>query len=855
MERDPLGFVWRSAPGLHLAVFALLVLAFPLGWIALDLVRVAFDDAIGGAAFASSPFASFLRLQIDLPERVADRSLVLFPGVNLEHAPFVVATATALAAFAFLGALLAILIRGAAAAIEDRVAGRLRRAILDALVVARASARDEARQAAALAAEGVARNAAGSGTAVIAPLMAGGAIALAFLYALRVDWRFAVSLAVLLALSAILWPARLTVEERSAAARRSAAANLRRALDELVRRLPAVRAHAVARLERARLERELRGWTAPVRRADLRQAALAGATFFAALLVPAYMLGLAGWLEFATRVTAGEAAAVAVAGLVAVAALTAIMRWRQQLAAARPLFEEIARTLGAFQARGREAGSTALPGSGALVARKLAAYDAAKGARIADLDLSLALPSHVALVGDATSGAALLAAVVGGQIDPSGGELTYGGVDLRTADPAERARRLAFAGGEPILIPGSLRQNLAYGSPDPDASDIEHRVLDAATAAGLDRLIHARGLSGTVDPVREPKLAAALVDARRAVRAALAAEHCEDLVEPFDPERYNHQATVGENILFGVALGDTFREANLPSHPFVRAILEAEGLTKPLAAMGLSIATALVEIFADVPDGHPLFERFSFFSAGERGYFQDLAERQGERRRGAESARDRERLMSLALRYSERRHRLGLLDAELEAKLVAARAAFANLLPTSLKPAIEFYRKDEVCAAASLQDNLLFGRVNYERAGAQALVRRLVRRVLTERGLDHEVMRVGLDSPVDPRGTDLAPDDLAMIDVARCLVRHPDTLIVEHALAGLAPTAAEEALARLRRALVGRGLVVVLPELSAGMETPPFDAVVRFNRGTAAGAHRRTNEPAAVEQAETEVVA
>src|SRR4051794_30868926 len=97
----------------------------------------------------------------------------------------------------------------------------------------------------------------------------------------------------------------------------------------------------------------------------------------------------------------------------------------------------------------------------------------------------------------------------------------------------------------------------------------------AAPAVGLAGLIHARGLSGAVNPGREPKLAAAIVDARRAVRAALAAEGMEDLVEPFDPKRYNHQATVGENLLFGMPLGDTFREANLPSHPFVRAILEA----------------------------------------------------------------------------------------------------------------------------------------------------------------------------------------------------------------------------------------------------------------------------------------
>ncbi|MFL5229093.1 MAG: ABC transporter ATP-binding protein, partial [Microvirga sp.] len=160
-------------------------------------------------------------------------------------------------------------------------------------------------------------------------------------------------------------------------------------------------------------------------------------------------------------------------------------------------------------------------------------------------------------------------------------------------------------------------------------------------------------------------------------------------------------------------------------------------------------------------------------------------------------------------------------------------------------PAIEYNDPEALCAAASLQDNLLFGRDNHHRAGAEALVRRLVRRVLTDRGLDQDVMRIGLETPVDVRGSDLGGNEIAAIDVARCLVRGPDTLIVEHALAGLPPGVAEEALTRLRRALVGRGLIVVLPELSQQMDTPPFDAVLRFDRGAATVDNRRRSVAAA----------
>jgi ABC-type thiamine transport system ATPase subunit len=471
------------------------------------------------------------------------------------------------------------------------------------------------------------------------------------------------------------------------------------------------------------------------------------------------------------------------------------------------------------------------------VAQGLTAYDPRSGARIGALDLQVAMPSHLAVEGDGE--ARVFAALVGGQIEPSGGRLTFAGVDLMAADPESRARRIAFAGGDTILLPGSLRQNLAYGCPEADGPELDRRLAEAATVAGLDGLIHARGLAGAIDPAREPRLAAAVVDARRAVQTAIQAGSLSRFVDPFDPTRYNHHATIGENLLLGVPLGDTFREENLAGHPFVRAILEADGLLRPLTAMGVQIAQSMIEIFSGIPDGHPLFDRFSFFAASDRGYFEDLVERRAERRRGAETARDRERLIGLALRYSESRHRLGLLDAEMEAKIVSARGSFRELLPVSLQPAIEFYDPDRICAAASVQDNLLFGRVAQDQAGSVEEVRRIVRRVLTERGLDGEVMRIGLDSRVDPRGEDLLSHEIAAIDLARCLVRRPDVVVAERALDGLNQEAADALVRRLRRALVGRGLILVAGSVSSGMDQAPFDAVLRFDRGAATLEHRR----------------
>ncbi|MFD0460940.1 hypothetical protein ACFQY9_02600 [Microvirga aerilata] len=393
----------------------------------------------------------------------------------------------------------------------------------------------------------------------------------------------------------------------------------------------------------------------------------------------------------------------------------------------------------------------------------------------------------------------------------------------------ERSQRIAVA-GDTVLIDGTLKDNLLYGCSAP-APERDHRLSEAITVAGLERLTHARGLTGTIDLQREPKLAAAIVEARRAVQAALVTEGLDRFVDPFSAERYNRYATVGENLLFGKAIGDAFQEDGLSSHPFVRAVLEANELTKPLARMGLSIATSMIEIFADIPDGHPLFERFSFFSAADRAYFQDLVERKNEQRRSAQTARDQARLIGLALRYSESRHRLGLLDEAMEERILVARADFARMLPVSLKPAIEFYDEARFCAAASVQDNLLFGRIATDQAGALEAVQGVTRRVLTQRGLDGEVSRIGLDTPIDAQGDDLTLTEIAAVDLVRCLVRRPSILVVQRALEGLPGPAADRLVANLRRVLVGRGLILLTPAISPAMDQPSFDAVIHFERG------------------------
>ena len=107
------------------------------------------------------------------------------------------------------------------------------------------------------------------------------------------------------------------------------------------------------------------------------------------------------------------------------------------------------------------------------------------------------------------------------------------------------------------------------------------------------------------------------------------------------------------------------------------------------------------------------------------------------------------------------------------------------MLPPHLAGAVEFHDPARVNPAASLEENLLFGRISLGEANAEPRVRALVRRVLADEGLEASVYGLGLDSKVEIQPSTGALADGAInarervaIELARCLAREPDILVV-----------------------------------------------------------------------------
>ncbi len=843
MESDPLVLTWRAARRLHAAAAALAVgIGVPLCALALLCLRdlVALLPRDGAAALP------FLRLAVPLQ----GRELVLAPGLRLHPAGLEFAAFLCIAACAVILAALGWGVGRLCFKAQNRAADAVRNSVLRAILDAPAGARDEARSLARLVGDMLARADRLLAAGIVLPAMTLAALILALGFAALAAPRLVPAAMAGLAAVGLAYGLVLERARDRQELRLRTGARAEENLNDLVRRLPAVRNHGAAALERTRIAARVSAMRGTVARAEARLAYARAPALALAVILPAIAVGTALWRSTAPGVP--PAAPVDPAALLAAAGAFGLAGWLAAICArlwtvrraVRPRFRDLARIIAALEGRRTRKGAPVpLPRSGILATQGVGAFDPVTGERLTGVDVAVAMPGHVAITGSRGSGARALAAVLAGQVEPTAGAVTYAGTDLRGFDAAERARRIAFAAGEAILMAGSLRQNLLYGT-DPARAPDDIALIGLSRLTGLDGFVYARGLTGRLDPAAQPRLAAAVVAARRTMRVALAAKGAERLVEPFDPERYNHQANIGENILFGEPVGGAFAPLRFARHPYLRAVLEAEGLVRPLTEIGLSVARSTVEIFADLPNDHPLFDAYSLFQASERGYFEDLVVRLADAaslRRGPAGQRDRTRLIGLALRYSESRHRFGLIDAAFEARLVQARRSFARMLPAHLAGAVEFHDPGRVNPAASLEENLLFGRISLGEANAEPRVRALVRRVLAEEGLEAAVYGLGLDSKVEIQPSTGALADGAInarermaIELVRCLAREPDILVVALA-ADERKEGLNDRLIGLRRARAGRGLIVCLPGTAVSESLAPFDAVIAVENSAVVG--------------------
>jgi ABC-type multidrug transport system fused ATPase/permease subunit len=468
---------------------------------------------------------------------------------------------------------------------------------------------------------------------------------------------------------------------------------------------------------------------------------------------------------------------------------------------------------------------------------------------------AFALNEHVAIVGPSGCGKDALGQIIARLLLPSSGQIAIAGQDMSALPEAVTGRRLAYVGATAYVFSASLGENILMGvmhkpvqpagydeaaerrarkrqaesavtgnSTDDIAADwvdsqaagvadrsaLATRLIQVLHQVDLEEDVYYLGLRGTIDPARRPEVAARILQARAALRDRLSEPAYKALVEPFDETTFNQNATVAENLLFGTPVGDVFDIERLAENAYVREVLDKVGLTEDLIGVGREVARTMVELFADLPPGHEFFAQYSFISSDDLPEFQAILARSERAGTAGLAPEDRQRLLSLPFKLSLARHRLGLIDGAIQARLLEARRAFAQNIPDRLRAHIELFERTRYNAASTIQDNILFGKLAYGQAQAAQRIGELIADTLRKLGLRDAVVEVGLDYQVGVGGARLSAAQRQKIGIARCLLRRPDALIVNEATALLDSAAQNRILDNLVKEQAGRGLIWVL---------------------------------------------
>ena len=513
------------------------------------------------------------------------------------------------------------------------------------------------------------------------------------------------------------------------------------------------------------------------------------------------------------------------------------------------------------------------PLSGEISASNLSLIDDTGAALVEGASFVLDATEHIALVGGGGSGKDETTQMLARLLSPTAGTLRLGGEAAESLPEAVTGRRLAYVGPSAYIFSTTIRDNLLYGvqhlplrdaeydddarlatekwraealaagnSADdlnadwvdydavdaPDDKALLLRIFDTLKMVTLDGDIYQLGLRGSIDPATQPGLAEQFLKARAEFHARLTDPQIAALVEGFDPDAYNENATLGENLLFGTPIGAGFDMERLAENPYVIDLLEREDLIKVLLDVGQQIASTMTELFADLPASHPFFEQFSFISAEDLPEYQAVLTRINRDGIAALRAEERTMLLSLPFKVSPARHRLGVIDDDLQQRILKARKAFADNFPDEYRGMVEFFDVGAYNAAASLQDNILFGKLAYGQARGGERVGEIIAQVIDDLGLRAAVMEVGLSFHAGNGGGRLSGAQRQKLGIARAILKRPDVLILNEATGGLDGAAQNAILAGLKREFDGRGLIWAVHRPSMVAE---FDRAVVMKSG------------------------
>ncbi len=880
MERSLFGFILRYSKREQLAIVPLVLLSMVVYFASLELPKTIVNNAILGRGFSQADSTQvLLDFAFTLPAFLGGAKVVMLDGFALERIPYLLALTLLFLGLIVIGGLLKYQINTMKGWLGERMLRRLRFSLFDHILRFPLPhfRHVKAAEMATMIKDEVEPVGGFVGESLITPLFLGGQALTAMIFILYQHFYLGAVAFVMVLLQAVIIPKMrrrlLTLSLQRQITARQLAGRIAECVDGVVE----IHAHDTSNFERAEISSRL-GQMFKIRfELYQRKFMIKFLNNFLSQITPFLFYLIGGYLAITGHLDIGTLVAVIAAYKDLPSPIKELIDWDQQRLDTEIKYNQVIEQFMVDElapAQQQEViDAPTLPSRGLIRASNLSLLDESGSKLLDGVSFSLPMNGRLAVVGSNSSGGGALAQVLARLVSPTGGNLEIGGIDMTRAPEAVTGRAMAYVGPTSYLFPVSVRENLLYGLRhrpmrpaeyaaserralaadlketaragnitldiradwvDYEAAgvagpeEMDARLLQALKIVELEETIFEIGLRSTAQAHLSRELLDDILRAREAMRERLVQPELRALVERFDQNRYNRNATLAENLLFGTPVGKNLNADNLASNSYLRRVLDETGLAHDLLSIGHKLAETMVELFSDLPPGHELFDQFSFVR------YEDLPNVKGVLAQVAElgldriGESDRNVLLTLPFKLIAAKHRLDLIDESLEAKILDARQHFRAGLPASMQGEIEFFDPARQMGAATLQDNILFGKIVYGQAQGAARIGALLREVLDALGLRPLVMKIGLDFQVGTGGTRLAATERQKIALARAVLKRPALLILDQAAAVLDPATERRVVSNVLQAQDRGGVVWVLgrPELASS-----FDQVLVMDRG------------------------
>lgn len=885
MEKGLAHYIWTHTRKQQLWILLVVAASMIPYFLSFDLPKQIVNGPIQGHGFeGEAATQTFMRIAYDLP---FFGNVVFFPGVELNRLQMLVGLSLVFLALVVVNGVFKLYINTYKGRLGERLLRRIRFELVDRVLRFPPAQfkRIKGAEIASMVKDEVEPLGGFTGDAFVAPALLGGQAATALFFILVQNVWLGMIAGIIVAVQAVLIPRmrrRLLVLGRE---RQLTARELAGRVSEIVDGIGTIHAFDTSNLERADIASRL-GRIFKIRY-DLYQwkFLVKFINNFLASVTPFLFYLIGGYLALQGRLDIGQLVAVIAAYKDLPGPLKELIDWDQARQDVQVKFTQVVEQFKvdhlidpAIQAVSFEATA---PLDGPLSAINLTVADDSGARTLEHLSIQFAPGEFTAIIGGAAAGGEALAEALGRIVWPESGRITVGKTDLLELPESVAGRRITYVSSDGYFFFGSLCDNLLYGlkhaplripeydddhkatrkwqisearaagNPDLDIHGdwIDYEAagatgpddLFASIAAVLDCVCLTRdilelALRSTITPRSHEALTTHIVALRHTFRHELDKAGLSNLVVPFEPDRYNIEATVGENLLFGTAIGEELTGPAIGRNPYFLDVVSRNGLDRILYRMGYEIAENAVELFAGLPPDHPFFQQLTFMTPEDIPYYQQLLQRLKGKDFAETTGDEKHDIIRLSFAYIEPRHRFGLLTDELMAKIVDVRRQFHEGLPDTMKGAIERYDPDSYTASATILDNVLFGRVSHRQADGPERVRAMVISLLSEPGIYDQVLSIGLDFNLGAGGRRLTQVQRQKLNLARALLRRSDFYVFNRPLPGLDARLQEQvcrnALKLLQENGQRPGVVWVLSNTTL---TDLFDRVLIFDNGKLVG--------------------